>query len=152
VGEKENVMSHTVGGQKDAYRTIYMHLRNASTADCAAAWNSSVPLVQSMNKPTLLASYQQHLTDTGCAQNPAQRNPDPDFWGDDSQAIDQTLLMKTISAGAVLGWAGCSGPGGQSKPGGPNTHLHIFWARRDPADNLWYFFDPYGLLAHLHHH
>jgi hypothetical protein len=55
--------------------------------------------------------------------------------------------MKTISAGAVLGWAGCTGPGGQSKPGGPNTHLHIFWARRDPADNLWYFFDPYGIYA-----
>ncbi len=27
----------------------------------------------------------------------------------------------------------------------PNTHIHIFFARRDPADNKWYFFDPYGI-------
>ncbi len=146
------VMSHDVDGQQDAYRTIYMHMRNGATADCAAAWNVSVPLVQSFNNSQQLADYQKHLTDTGCTQNSAQRNPDPAYWGDDTQKIEQALLMKMLPAGAVLGWAGCTGPGGQGKPGGPNTHLHMFWARRDPADNRWYFFDPYGIYARPEHY
>ena len=37
------VMSHDVDGRQDAYRTIYMHMRNGAAADCAAAWNVSVP-------------------------------------------------------------------------------------------------------------
>ena len=31
--------------------------------------------------------------------------------------------------------------------GGVNTHLHIFFARRDPTDNEWYFIDPYGIYS-----
>ncbi len=146
------VVSHTVGGEQDAYRTVYMHMRNGSTADCAAAWNISVPFVQSLSNATQLANYTKHLTDTGCDQNPALRSPDPAYWGDDTEQIDQTLLMTTVSAGTILGQAGCTGPGGQGKSGAPNTHLHIFWVRRDPANSLWYFFDPYGIYARPEHY
>jgi hypothetical protein len=31
--------------------------------------------------------------------------------------------------------------------GGVNTHPHIFFARRDPTNNEWYFIDPYGIYA-----
>ena len=26
-------------------------------------------------------------------------------------------------------------------------HLHVFFARRDPADNQFYFIDPYGIYS-----
>lgn len=52
-----------------------------------------------------------------------------------------------VARGAFLGWCGNAGPGGKREAGGPNTHLHIFWARRDPSNNEWYFFDPYGVYA-----
>lgn len=32
------VLSHDVGAKKDAYRTIYMHLRNGASHDCDSAW------------------------------------------------------------------------------------------------------------------
>ncbi len=32
--------------------------------------------------------------------------------------------------------------------GGPNTHLHVFFSHRDPTDNRWYFFDPYGIYSY----
>ena len=30
---------------------------------------------------------------------------------------------------------------------GPNTHLHLFFAHRDPTDKRWYLFEPYGMYA-----
>ena len=88
-----------------------------------------------------------HLLATGCPQNKADRNPDPAHWGTNAEKIDLTLLGKHVTAGQFLAWAGNTGPGGKRGSGGPNTHLHIFWARRDPTDNEWYFFDPYGIYA-----
>jgi hypothetical protein len=45
---------------------------------------------------------------------------------------------------------GSAGPGGCGCTDGNtpvNTHLHIFFAYRDPVDNRWYFIDPYGIYA-----
>src|SRR5262249_24529806 len=37
------VISHDAGGVKDAFRTIYMHLRNGPDNDCANAWSKTIP-------------------------------------------------------------------------------------------------------------
>jgi hypothetical protein len=136
------VMSHDVGGVTDAYRTIYMHLRNGASNDCQAAWAQTVP---SLSDPEL-SEYVQHLEATGCPKNPP-RNPDPAHWGTTTEVIDPGLVGKTLPRGAFLAWAGNTGPGGKRGAGGPNTHLHIFFCRRDPTDNQWYFFDPYGIYS-----
>ncbi len=47
----------------------------------------------------------------------------------------------------MVAWAGSTGPGGKRGSGGPNNHLHLFTARRDPTDNEYYFIDPYGIYA-----
>jgi hypothetical protein len=137
------VVSHDVGGVTDAYRTIYMHLRNGPAADCAAAWSSSVPTLSGQVR----TDYETHLTQTGCTQNPATRAPDPAHWGTASESLAPGLLGSTVARGAALAWAGNTGPGGKRGTGTPNTHLHIFWTRRDPTNNQWYFIDPYGIYA-----
>lgn len=93
-----------------------------------------------------LADFKQHLEDTGCKQNASQRSLDAGHWGTDSETIPN-LLGQTVTAGQFLAWAGNTGPGGKRGAGGPNTHLHIFFARRDPSNNEWYFFDPYGIYG-----
>jgi hypothetical protein len=137
------IVSHDVGGVLDAYRTIYMHLRNGADNDCEAAWSQTMPTL----KDPELSEYKTHLLETGCPQNKADRNPDPAHWGTNAEKIDMALLGKQVTAGQFLAWAGNTGPGGKKGSGGPNTHLHIFWARRDPINNEWYFFDPYGIYA-----
>ena len=66
--------------------------------------------------------------------------------------IDPHLVGRTVAAGDHLAWAGCTGPGGcgctKAMPGHPNTHLHIFFVRRDPTDGNWYFIDPYGVYSY----
>ncbi|MEI6947588.1 M23 family metallopeptidase [Paraflavisolibacter sp. H34] len=135
------VISHDVGGVTDAYRTIYMHLRDGASNDCSNSWSLTVPTISG----TDLTDFKTHLTETGCSQDGASRNLKSDHWGTNSETIDKSLLGKTVSAGQVIAWAGNTGPGGKRGSGGPNTHLHIFYARRDPTDNRWYFFDPYGI-------
>ncbi len=140
------VMSHDSGGVKDVFRTIYMHLRNGPQQDSDASWNVTVP---KLNEPGL-SNYKAYLGATGCPQN-GPRNPDPNFWGTEAEKIDMSLLGKVLPVGAPLAWAGCTGPGGCGCTGGPrntaNTHLHIFFAHRDPSDNEWYFIDPYGIYG-----
>jgi hypothetical protein len=138
------VLSHNVGGVADAYRTIYMHLRNGADNDCEQAWSVSVPSLSG----TAQTTYKNYLTSTGCTED----NPSPDSpqWGTNGQTIDMGLLGDQVAAGDFLAKAGSTGPGGCGcmKSGvGPNTHLHIFWARRDPTNNEWYLFDPYGIYA-----
>jgi len=135
------IVSHDVGGVQDAYRTIYMHLRNGASNDSNAAWSLTVPTL----KDPELTEYKTHLNDTGCPQNPP-RNPDPAHWGTNAQTILVTP-NQTVTRGQQLAWCGNTGPGGKKGAGGPNTHLHIFFARRDPSNNEWYFFDPYGIYA-----
>jgi hypothetical protein len=135
------IVSHDVGGVQDAYRTIYMHLRNGATNDCNAAWSQTVPTLSDPNR----TEYITHLNATGCPQNPP-RNPDPVHWGTDAQTIP-VQVGQQVTRGTFLAWAGDTGPGGKKGAGGPNTHLHIFFARRDPTNNEWYFFDPYGIYA-----
>ena len=141
------IVSHDVGGQHDAFRSIYMHLRNGPAADCTAAWAQSVPI---LDEPAL-TNYKNYLNDTGCPEDPATRNPDPVFWGTEQDAIDLSLLNQQIDAGEFLGWAGCTGPGGSGATRGPrstpNPHLHIFFCRKDPSNGLWYFIDPYGIYS-----
>jgi len=139
------ILSHDVGTTKDVYRTIYVHMRNGPSNDCANAWTLTVP---SLSTGSTLTNYQNYLANTGCPQNTALRNPSAPQWGTTSQTISVTV-GQTVSAGTVLGWAGSTGPGGcgcTNGGNGPNTHLHIFWAHRD-TDGLWYFFDPYGVYA-----
>ena len=145
------VMSHDSGGVQDAFRTIYMHLRNGPTHDADQAWNITVP---KLTEPRL-SQYKTYLTKTGCPKG-GPYNADPKYWGTDADKIDTKLLGKNVSAGTVIAHAGCSGPGGcgctddqasYTWGGGVNTHLHIFFARRDPSDNEWYFIDPYGIYG-----
>jgi hypothetical protein len=140
------VVSHDVGGVADAWRTIYMHLRNGASRDCEAAWSQTLaPAANPADQE--LAAYRVHLLATGCAQAAGDRRLDPRHWGTEAQTIDPHLAGKRVAAGAFLGWAGDTGPGGKRGPGGSNTHLHIFLARRDPADQRWYFIDPYGIYG-----
>lgn len=145
------VMSHDAGGVQDAYRTIYMHLRNGPQNDCGVSWSQTVP---NLGEPRL-SHFKSYLTATGCPLT-GTRNPQSTYWGTDSEKIDMTLLGKTVSAGALIAWAGDTGPGGCGCTndsasyvwgGGVNTHLHIFFARRDPSNNEWYFIDPYGIYG-----
>ena len=145
------VVSHDSGGVKDAFRTIYMHLRNGPTNDANQAWNVTVPTL----KEPLLSQYKNYLVSTGCPKG-GPYNPKPQFWGSDADKINMNLLGQQVAAGAVIAHAGCTGPGGcgcvkdeanWSWGGGVNTHLHIFFARRDPTDNEWYFIDPYGIYS-----
>ena len=140
------IVSHDVGSRKDAYRTIYMHLRNGADNDCESAWTKTMPGLNSDQKPV----YKDYLEDTGCPEKKADRAPKSAQWGTNSQKIDMNLIGKNVKAGDVLGWAGDTGPGGcgcMNGGDGPNTHLHIFFAYRDPSDDRWYFFDPYGIYG-----
>jgi hypothetical protein len=139
------IVSHDVGGVPDAYRTIYMHLRDDARHDCEAAWSQTLA-----HKPAGardLTPYRVHLLATGCTEDPAARRLDPRHWGTKDQTIDHGLLGKHVAAGQFLAWAGDTGPGGKRGPGDPNTHLHVFFAHRDPTDQRWYFFDPYGIYG-----
>jgi murein DD-endopeptidase MepM/ murein hydrolase activator NlpD len=139
------VISHTVGGVEDAYRTIYMHLRNGASTDCDNAWNITIPAF-SAGDPNL-AQYKSYLNASGCTQNKATRNLKLANWGS-NEKLDMSLVGKNVSAGQQLAWAGQTGPGGGRDPGGAvNTHVHVFFAHRDPADKKFYFFDPYGIYA-----
>lgn len=136
------IISHNVGREKDAYRTIYMHVRNGADNDCAVAWSKSQPtLNQAANDPTRV-KYETHLKNTGCPLKASDRNPDAGWWGTNSQKISSGLVGKNVQAGEAIGWAGSTGPGGQAA-----NHLHIFFAHRDPGDKRWYFFDPYGIYG-----
>ncbi len=123
------VMSHDSGSVKDAFRTIYMHLRNGPQHDSDESWNTTVP---KLTEPRL-SQYKAYLEATGCPHN-GPRHPDANFWGTEAQKIDMSLLGKTVAAGTPLAWSGCTGPGGcgctDDKAtwkwgGGVNTHLHI---------------------------
>jgi Bacterial tandem repeat domain 1 len=135
------IVSHDVGGVQDAYRTIYMHLRNGADSDCEAAWSQTVPTLSEPER----SEYITHLNATGCPQT-LPRNPDAAHWGTNQQTI-AVAVNQQVARGAFLAWAGNTGPGGKRGTGGPNTHLHIFFCRRDPTNNEWYFFDPYGVYA-----
>lgn len=137
------VLSHAdAAGNPDVFRTIYMHVRNGASNDCALAWSNTIP---TLNNPEL-ADYTAHLNDTGCTSNPATRNLNASHWGSNTDTIPVTLGA-TVNRGDVLAQAGDTGPGGKrgAGTGSPNVHLHIFFARRDPIDSNWYFFDPYGI-------
>ena len=150
------VVSHDVGDRKDVYRTIHMHARNGAHNDCNNAWTQTYEL----NKTADWAPhYKYFLEQTGCTKDPAGRtNLDPTRWGTDSDSL--VAVGSTVARGGLLAHAGSTGPGGcgciPKDPAtaaigdggtGPNTHLHIFFAKRDPTDSLWYFFDPYGMYA-----
>ncbi len=141
------VISHDAGGKKDVYRTIYMHLQNGPANDCDNAWTKTIPQFNATDK----AKYKAYLDGTGCPVNVASRNPQADYWGTDAKKINMNLLGQTVSAGQVIAWSGCTGPGGcgcMNGYSGPNTHLHIFFAHKDPTDNRWYFIDPYGIYSY----
>ncbi len=140
------IISHDVGTKKDAYRTIYMHLQNGPANDCDAAWSKTVPTLSGAN----LTNYKAYLNATGCPLDKTNRSPDVPHWGQQSQKINAALLNTTVTAGQVIGWAGSTGPGGRGCTDGTtntNTHLHIFFAFKDPTDSHWYFFDPYGIYS-----
>ena len=145
------VLSHDSGGVKDAFRTIYMHLRNGPTHDADNAWNVTVA---EFGEPQL-SQYKEYLNNTGCPKG-GPYNPDPQYLGDrrrqdrhDASQQDgrrrrsyrpfrlhRTGRLRLHRRQRVQLWGG-----------GVNTHLHIFFARRDPTDNEWYFIDPYGIYA-----
>jgi murein DD-endopeptidase MepM/ murein hydrolase activator NlpD len=139
------IVSHDVAGERDAYRTIYMHLRNGAAHDCASSWGDSVK--RAPQGSPLLAAYEAQLEKTGCGDNPGVRRPDPKFWGTDADTLAPDLLGRQVSAGAILGKAGDTGPGGFATAADPNVHLHVFFARRDRSDGAWVLFDPWGIYG-----
>lgn len=142
------VISHDAGGVSDAFRTIYMHMRNGPAHDCASAWSITIPYLDSRHDlSTQEAAYKGHLNATGCPQNAASRNPAATNWGTNAQTI-AVKQGQTVAAGQFLGWAGDTGPGGNGNSNAQtNVHLHIFFTHRDPTNNQYYFFDPYGIFA-----
>jgi hypothetical protein len=146
------VMSHDSDGQQDIFRTIYMHLANGPSADCQASWSVTVPTLEE----PVLSQFKKYLNDTGCKED-GSGTPEKKYWGKESEKIDTSLLNKQVVRGAELGWAGDTAPGGcwcTNKDnasylwgGNTNTHLHIFFARRDFTSNEWYFIDPYGIYG-----
>jgi murein DD-endopeptidase MepM/ murein hydrolase activator NlpD len=146
------IVSHDVGGGTDNFRTIYMHMRNGPGHDIDAAWNNTVPTLNDdpQKQDFTKTNYEKYLNGTGAAQDAAKRNPDANFWGTDAHKI-VVSAGQHVSAGDELGWAGCTGPGGcgctKGMPGAPNTHLHVFWCRKD-SDGNWYFIDPYGIYSY----
>lgn len=141
------VISHDAGGKQDVYRTIYMHLQNDPYNDCNNAWAKTIPNFNATDK----ATYSAYLNNTGCPQNVGSRNPQSDWWGVSAKKINMALLGTNVVAGQTIAYSGSTGPGGcgcMSGGSGPNTHLHIFFAHRDPVDNKWYFIDPYGIYSY----
>ena len=141
------VVSHNAGGKTDAYRTIYMHLQNDPDADCERAWTQTIPNFNAADK----AKYSTYLNNTGCPEAKAFRNPKADWWGTAAKKIDMSLLGTNVVAGQRIAYSGSTGPGGcgcMDGGAGPNTHLHIFFAHKDPVDNKWYFIDPYGIYSY----
>jgi hypothetical protein len=149
------VLSHDSAGVTDAFRTIYMHLRNGPTNDANNAWTVTVPQLGAQSGEPRLSQYKAFLANTGCPKG-GPYHPNAQYWGSDADKIDTSLLNKHVAAGAVIAHAGCTGPGGcgctddsdkYKWGGGVNTHLHVFYARKDPVDNQWYFIDPYGIYS-----
>lgn len=145
------VISHDSDGIPDAFRTIYMHLRNGPINDANQSWNVSVP---KLSEPRL-TQFKTYLQNTGCPQG-GPYAPDPTYWGTDADKINMNLLGTQVNQGDVIAHSGSTGPGGcgctsddasWTWGGGDNNHLHIFFARRDPTDNEWYFIDPYGIYS-----
>jgi len=145
------VMSHDVNGVTDAFRTVYMHMRDGPLHDCDASWNNTVNTLTEPRK----SQFKTYLATTGCPAT-GNRNLQSKYWGTDTQKIDHGLLNKTVARGAKLGWAGNTAPGGCGCTSeasdfewsnGSNTHLHIFHCRRDTTNNAWYFIDPYGIYG-----
>jgi hypothetical protein len=145
------VLSHDVGGVTDAFRTIYMHLHDGPAHDCEMSWTKTVP---SLSEPRL-SQFKTYLAATGCPLT-GTRNPQAKYWGTDAHKIDHSLLNKNVGAGAHIAWAGNTSGGGCGCTddhadyvwsNGSNTHLHIFFCRRDPTNNAWYFIDPWGIYS-----
>ena len=127
------IISHN----SDTYRTIYMHMRNGAKADCAKAYSDTIPTLSG----TTLANYQKYLTNT-CTGTPSSVH-----WGTEADTI-KVVSGQTVTRGQILGKAGSTGPGGcgcATGGAGPNTHLHIFFARKEAGK--WWFFDPYGVYS-----
>ncbi|KAI9769876.1 MAG: hypothetical protein M1839_003573 [Geoglossum umbratile] len=146
------VISHDDGADKDRYRTIYMHLRNGAKTDCGQTWSTTVPILKNDPSADSQAAYRNftiYLAATLCSAD-GSTTPKADFWGAESDTI-KVKPGDVVSRGQLLAQAGASGPGGcgcaQGRRDSPNTHLHIFFARRDPTDSNWYFFDPYGVYG-----
>ncbi len=142
------VISHDVGGVQDAFRTIYMHMRNGPAHDCANAWSQTIPYLDSRSDLTTQeAAYKGHLNASGCPQNAAGRNPTAANWGTNTETI-AVKVGQQVTARTVLGWAGDTGPGGNGHNNAQtNVHLHIFFTHHDATNNQFYFFDPYGIFA-----
>ena len=139
------IISHDVNGVKDAYRTIYMHLRNGAETDCDNAWNITIPTF-SKTDPNLTA-YTSYLNASGCTKDKSKRHLNAANWGT-NEKLDTTLVGKTVHPGQVIAHSGQTGPGGGRDPGGAvNTHVHVFFTHRDPANGTFYFFDPYGIYS-----
>ena len=136
------VVSHTVDGVADAFRTISMHLRAGASNDCDNAWTRTIPMLGGTN----LSDYTAHLKATGCTKDKASRDLKSANWGSNESIA--VAVGATVSAGDVLAQAGETGPGGsRSASAKVNTHLHIFFARRDLTDQRWYLIDPYGIYG-----
>ena len=138
------VISHNVGRVQDAFRTIYMHMRNGPAGDCAKSWSNTVPNISG----DALTKFKAHLNAAGCPEAAANRNPAAANWGTNAQTID-VAANQQVTAGQALGWAGDTGPGGNGgNNANTNTHLHIFFAVRDPSNSQFYFIDPYGIYGY----
>jgi hypothetical protein len=139
------IVRHDSAEGTDTYRTVYMHVRNGPSNDCGLAWSKSIPSISGSD----LTNYKNHLIASGCAQDPALRNPNADHWGTNSQKIPVSV-GQSVAQGQIIAYSGQTGPGGSLGGGGgsnTNNHLHIFFTRKDKTNNEFYFVDPYGIYG-----
>ena len=123
------------------WRIIYMHVRNGKTNDCDKAWDETMPTLNGDNED----DYEAYLINSGCEDN--NRNPQELYWGTNSQTIP-VEVGDWVTRGTTVAWTGNTGPGGKRGASlSVNTHLHIFFTRKDPTDGRWYFIDPYGIYS-----
>lgn len=154
------IIEHTA---KDGsrFRTIYHHLRDGRDEDIARARLTKTYYEKGNGAGSFATAdaawknYQAQADADGTALangvTSTQLAAIESRWGTNSQGI-VVSEGQTVKAGQQIGMAGLTGAHGMNSSI-TNTHLHIMFAR--PAEhwvggvkqNLWTFFDPYGLYA-----
>ncbi|MFP2907700.1 hypothetical protein ACLESD_22160 [Pyxidicoccus sp. 3LFB2] len=154
------IVEHTArDGSK--FRTVYHHLRDGRDEDIARARLTKTYYEKGNGTgsfATADAAWKNYQSQADVdaillagAPTAAQVAAIEARWGTPSQAL-QVSPGQTVKAGQQIGMAGLTGAHGMNSSI-HNTHLHIMFAR--PAEhwvggmkqNLWTFFDPYGLYA-----
>jgi len=105
--------------------------------------------------PRQTTIFQASVVSTGASaggwKKKSDRKPDPAFGGQRAGNRPK-LLGRQVKAGDHLAWRRMHRPGRLPLHAGaadePEHAPAHFFCYRDPADNRWYFIDPYGIFAY----